>query len=59
MIFVIPDVVLGVLLLVIAYLIYRHSGGRGSRTIGVLVAILGLIGLYLILVRGLGLISLE
>ena len=58
MIFVISDIILGVVLLVVAYLIYKHAGGRGSRTIGVLAAVLGLIGLYLIFVRGLGLITL-
>ena len=51
------DVILGIILIVVAILIYRSAGGRGSRKIGGLAVILVLIGLYLILVRGLGLIT--
>lgn len=58
MIFDISNIVVGIALLVVAYLIYLNASGRGTRRTVILVAIIGLIGLYLILVRGLGLISL-
>jgi hypothetical protein len=52
MVLILSDLIVGIGLLILAYLIYRTTR---SRTIGLLVGILGLAGIYLI-TAGLGLV---
>jgi len=49
------EVIVGIVVLVIALLIFRSVGGTKNRTVAVLCIILGLVGVYMLLVRGLGL----
>jgi len=50
------DVIVGVVVLVLVCLIFRSAGGTKNRTTAVLCVILGLIGAYMLFVRGLGLL---
>ena len=57
MVFVLSNVIVGIVLLCVAVGIYKSASGKGTRKIAVLCTLLGLVGLYVILVLGLGLIS--
>jgi len=48
------DALVGVVVLVVAFLIFRRA--KGNRTVAVLCVILGLVGVCMLLVRGLGLL---
>jgi len=50
------DVIVGLVVLVLACLIFRSAGGAKNRTTAVLCVILGLIGVYMLFIRGLGLL---
>ena len=52
------DVIVGIVVLVVAGLIFKSAGGMRNRTIAVLCTILGLVGIYMLFIRGLGLITL-
>jgi len=54
--FAVREVIVGIVVLVIACLIFRSAGGMKNRTVAVLCIILGLVGVYVLFVRGLGLI---
>lgn len=53
--FAVREVIVGIVVLVVACLIFKSAGGMRNRTIAVLCTILGLIGVYMLFVRGLGL----
>ena len=54
--FALREVIVGIVVLILACLIFRFSGGTKNRAVTVMCIILGLIGVYMLFVRGLGLI---
>ena len=55
----VQSVIEGAVILVIAGLIFKFTSGRGTRFVVLLCVILALIGLYLIVVRGFGILSVS